>query len=67
LDGPTLTCSTCTQQLNASSRLPGWQYGWSLAVLGLTIGVLGFTLTYVRDYESELGSKHHRLASGVVG
>jgi hypothetical protein len=29
-----------------------WQYVWSLELLGLTIGVVGFTLTYLRDDES---------------
>ena len=30
-----------------------WQYVWSLELLGLTIGVVGFTLTYLRDDESQ--------------
>jgi hypothetical protein len=33
---------------------PHWQYFWSFEVLGLTIGVVGFTLTYLRgDDESQ--------------
>ena len=32
-----------------------WQYVWSLELLGLTIGVVGFALGYLREDESEPG------------
>jgi biofilm PGA synthesis N-glycosyltransferase PgaC len=44
--------------LSSESRqaVHDWQYVWSLELLGLTIGVVGFTLTYLRgDEEREPG------------
>jgi cellulose synthase/poly-beta-1,6-N-acetylglucosamine synthase-like glycosyltransferase len=35
--------------------IPDWQSIWLLELLGLTIGVVGFTLTYLRDDESQPG------------
>jgi drug/metabolite transporter (DMT)-like permease len=32
-----------------------WRYVWLLELLGLTIGVVGFTLAYLRDDESQPG------------
>jgi cellulose synthase/poly-beta-1,6-N-acetylglucosamine synthase-like glycosyltransferase len=39
--------------LSSESRqaVHDWQYVWSLELLGLTIGVVGFTLAYLRDDE----------------
>jgi hypothetical protein len=33
--------------------VPDWQYVWALELLGLTIGVVGFALSYIHDDESE--------------
>ena len=35
--------------------VPDWQSIWLLELLGLTIGVVGFTLAYLRDDESQPG------------
>ena len=45
--------------LSSESRqaVHDWQYLWSLELLGLTIGGLGFTLTYLRDDEERQPGK----------
>jgi cellulose synthase/poly-beta-1,6-N-acetylglucosamine synthase-like glycosyltransferase len=37
--------------------VPDWQYVWLLELLGLTVGVVGFTLTYLYGDESDPGRR----------